>query len=153
MEKIEVGAPGARIKFQDWISNRGGVRVWKNVSLPNTGGGEMFTPADDPDGGRYPKPNWSVDCGETVITDINAFRFVKSWQERKRFHVAIRRGTWGLSFKCTDASSRKIWAKCEKFPGSSYRFDYATQEAVIEVPEWESDEQTAVPAPGQKGIK
>ena len=153
MEKIQVGTLGARIKFQDWIANRGGVRVWKNVCLPNTGDEEMFTPANDPDGGRYPKPNWSVDCGETVITDINFFRFVKSWQERKRFHVAIRRGANGLTFKCTNASSRKIWAACDKFPGSSYRFDYGTQEAVIEVPEWESDEQTAVPTPGQREMK
>lgn len=153
MARIYVGALGAREKFEDWIKNRGGVRVWKNVSLPNTGAGEMFTPANDPEGGRYPKPNWSVDCGETVITDINAFRFVKSWQERKRFHVAIRRNGNGLSFKCTDASSRKIWAACEKFPGSSYRFDYATQEAVIEVPEWEEDQQTAVPTSGQRGMQ
>lgn len=153
MEKIIVGIPDCKAKFEEWIANRGGVRVWKDVSLPSTGDGDVFTPANDVNGGRYPKPNWSLTCGETVITDIKAFQFVRRWVEKKRFHVAIRKGEKGRSFKCTDASSSKISKWCEKFPGSKYRFDFATQEAVIEVPEWESDEQTAVPTPGQRGMK
>jgi hypothetical protein len=137
MEKIQVGEPGARIKFQDWIKNRGGIRVWKDISIPSNGGGDVFTPANDENGGRYPKPNWSVTCGEEIITDIKAFSFMKRWVEKKRFHVAIQRGSQGRSFKCTDASSKKINEWCDKIPGASYRFDYNTQEAVIEVPEWE----------------
>lgn len=139
MEKIIVGVPNCKARFEEWIKNRGGVRVWRDMSIPNTGDGDVFTPANDENGGRYPKPNWSVTCGEEVITDINQFRFVKEWKEVGRFRIAIQGKEKGRSFKCTDASSAKIHKWCDKFPGSKYRFDFGTKEAVIEVPVWETE--------------
>jgi hypothetical protein len=146
-EIIQIGVPGVRNKFEDWIKNRGGVQVWENVDLSNLNAGDMFTPAlktvqiPEENGGinaiPYPQPHWRVQRGE-VITDITRFRFVKSWKEVKRFHVGVRMGDSGLRVKVTDGGTRKIRAACDKYPGSSYRFDYEFQEAVIEVPEFEA---------------
>jgi hypothetical protein len=139
MDKIIVNVPGVRDKFQTWINNRGGVQVWKNINLSNPDAGNTFTPALKIREGEetipYPQPHWSMERGE-VITDINRFKFVKAFKEVKRFHVAIRVSGNGLTLKCTDASTRRIRAACDKFPGSVYRFDYDTQECVIEIPEY-----------------
>lgn len=131
--KIFVGVVGARAKFEDWIANRGGVQVWDNVNLSTPGKGPMFTPANDVDGTPTVKPSWSVARGE-VVTSIHRFAFVKAWKEVKRFHVAIRPGSQGMSFKLTDASSRRVWKVADQNPGAHYRFDYDTQECVFEMP-------------------
>ncbi len=135
-DKIKVLAPGARQKFELWIKVRGGVQVWDNVNLSDPGAGRVFTPTKTLTGEDYPKPRWSVGRGET-ITDIDRFRFVKSMKEVKRFHVAVRRSSNGLMLKCNDASSRRIERECGKVPEGYYRFDYSTQEVIIEVPVWE----------------
>jgi len=137
MEQIFVGAPGARASFEDWIAERGGVQIWKNINLSNPGGGGIFTPALDQDGTPFQKPAWNVERAE-VITDIARFKFVDAWREVKRFHVAVRPGSQGLSLKCTTGSTNRIMAALAKYPGSRYRFDYMMQEAVIEVPEYEA---------------
>lgn len=142
--RIEIMTPGVRAQIENWIKNRGGVAVWTNVNLSNCDAGDQFTPAttidgikinDDPGGHR---PHWSVAFKE-VVTDIKRFRFVKEFKEVKRFRVAIRPAF--LSFKCTDASTRKIRKMCAKYSTEQakavYRFDYDTQEAVIELPVWE----------------
>jgi hypothetical protein len=136
MDRIyDVTVPGVREKFETWIRDRGGVQVWENLNLSNPGAGRQFTPAlqtiDEPGmlAGRAPSPapHWSVGRGE-VVTSIDRFRFVASWAEVKRFRVAIRRGAQGFTLKCTDASSAKIHKELEKYPGSTYRFDYERQE-------------------------
>ena len=33
MERIDVLVPGARVKFEDWIVNRGGVQIWETGEL------------------------------------------------------------------------------------------------------------------------
>jgi hypothetical protein len=99
--------------------------------------GDMYTPAFTPEGEITERPYWSVRNKE-VIHDINRFRFVKAWKEVKRFHVGVRMGGSGLRLKVTDGGTRRIRAACAKYPGSSYRFDYEFQEAVIEVPEFEA---------------
>jgi len=130
--------PGVRDKIEKWIAERGGVKVWVSRDLSNPGG-ECYTPVHMEDGQDYPPPHWRY--GKTpheIVTDIKRFKFVKEMKEVKRFHVAVRMGTQGLSMKCTDASTRRIRAACAKAgPDSTYRFDYSTQEAVIEVPVWE----------------
>lgn len=156
-KRIQVGVPGARERMETWVKERGGVQVWNNINLSNPGAEEQFTPAFDNHITYYMEgvlitidgilgeptraPSWSVARGE-LITDLSRFRFVKRWEEVARFHVAIRRGSQGLSLKCTDASSARIWkstAYWTKRRGvpASYHFDYDTQEAVIEVPEFE----------------
>jgi hypothetical protein len=67
---------------------------------------------------------------------------VQSPKEVKRFHIAIRRGAQGFSFKLTDTSSERVRKACAKAArdyntDSWYVFDYDTQEAVILVPEKE----------------
>lgn len=145
-KRIQIGVPGAREKFELWIKTRGGVQVWENINLSNMDAGDQYTPALETvkvpmeNGGinavPYHKPHWSVRQGE-LITDIKRFRFVKSWKEVKRFHVGVRMGAQGFTMKVTDGGTRKIRAACDKYPGSSYRFDYEFQEAIIEVPEFE----------------
>jgi hypothetical protein len=142
--RIEVSAIGAKEKFVDWITNRGGVAIWTNVNLSNCDAGYQYTPATTPEGVKVAeepekcKPHWSVAFKE-VITDINRFRFVKEFKEVKRFHVAIRPAF--LAFKLTDGATRKVRAACAKYSTDQvkavYRFDYNTQEAVIELPVWE----------------
>ena len=138
-ERIKVFIPGVKEKMIGWIENRGGVQVWDNINLSDPGAGQIFTPALTEDGKEYPKPKWTHKRGE-VVTEISRFRFVKKMVEVKRFYVAIRMGSQGLSMKCTDGATRKIRRACAKAgPDASYRFDYGTQEAVIEIPEWEND--------------
>ena len=139
--KIEIGVPGCREKFAKYITERGGIKIWRNINLSNPDAGDIYTPVRDSEGNDYPKPHWSVEFSR-IVTDINAFRFIKELREVKRFHVAIRRSSNGLMFKCTDASSaklRKAMSKIQEQTGEKpcYRFDYETQEAVIEMPVWE----------------
>jgi hypothetical protein len=140
-KRIEVCVPGVRATFEKWIKTRGGVAIWKNISLSHCGAGDSYTPARHADGsdGTTPKdkPHWTKQF-DRIITDINAFRFVKEMREVKRFHVALRISGTGLMMKCTDASSARIRRACDKAGReSSYRFDYETQKAVIELPVWE----------------
>ena len=136
MDQIKVTVIGVRPKFEEWIRERGGVQVWVNINLSDPGRGNCFTPVFDKDGNFTKKPHWSMEIGERVV-DITRFKFAKELKEVKRFGVAIRRSSNGSMMKCTDASSAKIHKTCDKFPGCFYRFDYKTQEAVIEVPVWE----------------
>jgi len=140
-KQIEVTTPDVREKFEDWIANRGGIKVWENQNLSNPGAGPIFTPAFTEDGHDYPYPKWSHTVG-FLVTDIGRFRFVKSFKEVKRFHVGIRRSSNGLMMKVTDGGSRRIRRALAKAneqygQGAFYEFDYWTQDAVILVPEWE----------------
>ena len=133
---------GAKEKFAEWIKSRGGVMVWHCVNLSNLTG-PTFTPALT----EYPptrglvqtrKPSWTVSSlpGET-ITDLARFRFAKELKEVRRFRVAIRPSSNGMAMKLTDASSKRVRAATDKAGDeATYRFDYETQEAVIEVPVW-----------------
>ncbi len=134
--RIMVGVPGAREKFEQWIAGRGGVQIWNNINLSNIGAGQVFTPALTEAGEPMGSPKWSHERGE-VVTDIARFRFVKSWKEVKRFHVAVRMGAQGTMLKLTDASTDKVRKVSELYPGASFRFDYDTQECVFEMPEME----------------
>ena len=139
---ITVYVPGVRPMFEKWIRDRGGVLVWPNINMSNPGGGDMFTPAKTLAGEPCPKPHWSRGEPE-LATDIRVFRFVKEMKEVKRFRVAIRMGSQGMSLKVTDASTRKIRKYCDQYKDSSYRFDYDTQECVIEVPTYEEETDNA----------
>jgi hypothetical protein len=143
-DRIEILMPGRKEKFAMWIKYRGGVMVWANCDLSNCDAGDMYTPARTEAGNANDPgipPHWRVRYQET-ITDLSKFKFVKELKEVKRFRVAIRVGDSGLRVKCTDASTRKIRAACDKVQAQykvapSYRFDYETQECVISVPIFE----------------
>jgi hypothetical protein len=154
MKKIDVYTLGAREKFEAWIKDRGGVKVWRNINLSNPGAGPIFTPAYeetqvdmDSFGANmrapYPKPSWRVDNGE-VITDITRFRFAKGFKEFKRIRVALERGS-GYNYRLTDGSQRKVdramQACMDEHGDAVYRKDGGLFDAerfiVVEIPEWE----------------
>lgn len=120
------------LKVAAWIQSRGGVAVWHSINLSNPSG-EWLTPARAEDGSYNTRPNWQCAQERVVITSLTDVE-VETVREVKRFHIALRRSGNGLMFKCTEASSARIRREYSKAgEGSSYRFDYDTQEAVIEV--------------------
>ena len=111
-------------------ASQSGVRI--NSSDP---GFSRTTPLHNADGSPVTKPHWKVDgVPERVITDASEV-VVSVDVEVKRFHVAVRMGSQGLSVKVTDGGSRRIRAAVAKAggeaAGASYIFDYSTQEAII----------------------
>ena len=72
---------------------------------------------------------------------MSRFRFVLSTTEVSRFHIWVRRGDQGMMLKLTDRAAQKLeerMAKAKEKHGEVvYRFDYSTQEAVIEKVTWE----------------
>jgi hypothetical protein len=90
-----------------WFDTRGGIAVWKSINLSNPGM-TATTPRLDENGQPTTKPSWQLaNEPEMVITDPNE---VGTYQleEVKRFRIAIRRSSNGLSMKVTDGSTRKI---------------------------------------------
>lgn len=134
-------SPDSAVKMLGWIRTRGGVALWRSVNLSNPGA-SWSTPARTADvggipGDPYPRPTWeAADKPERVITDP-AEIIVVVRKEVRRFRIALRRGGSGAFFgKLTDASSKKLRAALEKAgEGSSYTFDYETQEAIITMPD------------------
>ncbi len=126
--------PQNAVKMKDWLATRGGVAVWRSVDLSDPGF-SIFTPAKTPHGDPYPKPHWKVGHEPLVVTDPAAFDVIQL-KEHKRFRIGVRMGAQGLSLKVTDGGSRRIRKELERAgDGATYDFDYATQEAVIRVPE------------------
>ena len=119
--------------FAAWIESRGGVAVWRSLDLSDPTW-SVSTPALTEDGAPMPRPDWKA--GNTpaeTITDPSAIEVV-AWREVKRFRVAVRRG--GLKFVLTDGATRKLrHALAKAGKDATYTFDYATQEAVVSVPE------------------
>lgn len=138
--KISVFNEEDAAKEADWIKNRGGVAVWE---IQLIGGGPnntraYSTPAQKLDGSPMDKPHWSVGNKPNYIVTDPAEISVVVPREVKRFCVSIRRGKQGMTFKCSDVSSRKIRERVSKAgEGAWYEFDYNTQEAVILVPDQE----------------
>jgi hypothetical protein len=138
-------APENAARFLKWVRERGGVAVWLSVNLSNPGA-SWSTPALDEDGSPGGPPSWeSARTPCRTITDPNDVEVITA-KEVKRFHVAVRRGSQGLSFKLTDGSSRRLRDAVAKAGEDAwYKFDYSSQEAVIFVPgekvsllEWEA---------------
>jgi len=153
--RIEVTAlPNPHEKFAEYIRDRGGVQVWRNINLSNRDAGDMYTPALTETGEPTPKPHWSVAPGE-VITDITRFRFCVEQREVKRLRIALRMGSQGLMIKLTDNSSAKLrkWLGVieEKYGKSPcYHWDgWDGKDAVITIPIFE-DESVAPGALVQK---
>lgn len=132
-EQHTVSAENAA-KISGWLRNRGGIAVWSSVNLSNPGAG-WTTPAFKEDGTPYDKPTWQAGNEPRVITDP-ADVVVSFDKEVRRFRIAIRRGSQGLSLKVSDGGTRRIRAAVARAgDGAYYTFDYETQEAVIMAPE------------------
>lgn len=121
--------------FLQWLRERGGIAVWRSINLSNPGA-SWSTPALEADGKPYGRPNWQTEnTPHRIITDAEDV-LVLTPREVKRFHVAVRVGSQGLTLKVTDASTRRIRKAVDKAgEGAWYEFDYSTQEAVIYVPD------------------
>jgi len=120
-------------RFIDWLENRGGIAIWRSIDLSDPGA-SCFTPAQT-DGKPTTKPHWKyANEPEEIVTDINQFEVVTP-KEVKRFHVAIRRGLQGFTFKLTDTSTARVRKAVDKAgEGAWYEFDYGEQNAIIYVP-------------------
>lgn len=118
-------------RFWAWIKTRQGINMWRSADLSNPGK-SWSGPVLDPEGKVNGKPSWqSQDKPEGTVTDPSLIE-VYEGKEHKRFRVTVRVSGNGLSFKCTDASSRRIEREVEKAgEGAYYEFDYETQECVI----------------------
>lgn len=115
-------------KLRQWIKEDGGVAVWNSVNLGNPGG-QWLT------GAKSGRPNWQAGVlPAQVITDPTRIG-VLDYKLVKRFHVAVRPGSNGLSLKLTDASSARVRkALAAAGPGATYDFDYWSQDALIFAP-------------------
>jgi len=112
-----------------WITTRGGLAVWKSISLSDPGK-QLLTPALT-DAAPTPRPHWSVaETPEIYGPDRLPEIIVSVDEEVKRFHIALR--NTGLYIKLTDASSRKVRAEVARAgEGAYHAFDYSEQEAII----------------------
>jgi hypothetical protein len=134
MDKHRVVSENAELVWK-WLKTRGGIAVWGSVNLSNPGA-SWTAPLNTEDGNPSPKPTWqAANSPGRVITDAGEVE-VCIPKEVKRFRIAVRRGSQGLSWKVTDAGSKRIRDAVEKayetyMKESWHRFDYETQEAVI----------------------
>jgi hypothetical protein len=121
-------------QLDEWLKAGRGIAVWQSINLSNPGG-RWLTPAVLEDGTPLGKPNWqAANIPEAIITAPAEIGLL-TYKEVKRFYVAVRRGSQGLSLKLTDGATRKVRRAVAKAgDGAVYSFDYVTQEAVISVP-------------------
>ena len=134
MEKHRVLAENAAL-IAKWMQERGGVLVWGSVHLADPGR-TWTTPAHNEDGSDVARPHWSATSAPVrTIMDWDEIE-VHVPREVKRFHVGIRLGDQGMSYKVTDGGTRRIRAAVAKAGEDAwYEFDYETQEAVIFIPD------------------
>jgi hypothetical protein len=126
--------PENAVKMAEWLRTRGGLAIWNSVDLSDPGF-SMTTPVLTGDLKPYPKPHWKVENQPSRIITDAAEVVVSEDVEVKRFHIAVRMGSQGLTLKLTDASTRRVRKEVEKAgEGAYYTFDYGTQEAVIMKP-------------------
>lgn len=136
-------------KIRMWLAERGGLALWRSINFSNIGA-SWTTPVNDEDGNPKGKPTWeAANEPERIITDP-AEVVVAVPKEVKRFHVAIRQGSQGMTMKLTDGATRRVRAAVAKAgEGAWYEFDYGMQDAVIYVAdktvpltEWKDEETT-----------
>jgi hypothetical protein len=120
----------------DYLRTREGIMVWDSINLSNPGI-QWLTPAKDEDGKTYTKPTWQVsNTPSQIITKAEDVK-VSIDKEVKRFHVATRMGSQGMSIKVTDGGTRKIRTEvAEAGEGAYHTFNYGDyKNAVIMAPE------------------
>ena len=93
-------------KIREWFATRGGIAVWPSVNLSNPGA-SWTTPRLALDGTPTTKPTWQAGNTPHEITDP-ADVVVVTAREVRRFHVAVRIGSQGMSLKLTDASTARV---------------------------------------------
>ena len=75
-------------------------------------------------GNPAPSPHWKASDRPTRVVTDSGRVFVVTHREADRLRVAVRRGSYGLSLKLTDASSRRLRRALEKAgPTAVYVFE------------------------------
>jgi len=143
---LTVTVPDARHRFEQWLTQRGGVVRWANHNLSDPDAGDIFTPLCNIEGqpNVTQPPRWSHRYAETV-TDVGRFRFIAEMREVDRFRVAVRMGRQGMTLKLTDHSTIKVRKHQDRVEEqyhkpAYYHFDYDAQECVITIPIFENEE-------------
>jgi hypothetical protein len=127
-------------KVWNWLQTRGGLAIWASVNLSNPGA-SWTSPRLDADGQPTRKPTWEAGNEPVRVITDPAEVVVDVPTEVRRFRVAVRMGSQGLTLKLTEASTRKVRRAVEQAgEGSWYTFD--GDEAVI----WRSLETTPLAA-------
>lgn len=121
-------------KFLKWISERGGVAVWKSINLSNPGaswsspatirkGDCDGIPSDAPDADEiipYPKPTWQASNTPIIFTNLDEIG-VYTDALYKAFRVGLKMS--GMSSHLTDGAQRKldkVMTECEEKHGSAH---------------------------------
>ncbi|MBI1320218.1 MAG: hypothetical protein GC168_14920 [Candidatus Hydrogenedens sp.] len=110
-------------KVARWLQHCGGVAVWGSLDLADSSR-EWLTPARLTDGSPSNRPHWSSpQQPKRIVTDIGQV-YVVTHREVARVRIAIRRGSYGLRWKLTDASSTRLRRALEKAgPTAVYVFE------------------------------
>ncbi|MBI1318342.1 MAG: hypothetical protein GC168_05230 [Candidatus Hydrogenedens sp.] len=94
-------------KVARWIEYCGGVAVWGSLDLADPSR-EWLTPARLTDGSPASRPHWSAPHRpKRIVTDIEQV-YVVTHREVARVRIAIKRGSYGLRWDLTDASSARL---------------------------------------------
>ncbi len=118
-------------KVARWLQHCGGIAVWGSLDLSDPGR-EWFTPARLTDGTLPSPPHWSApNKPKRIVTDIEQV-FVVTHREAARVRIAIRRGSYGLRWKLTDASSARLRKALAK-AGSTAVHVFEGDHAVVHV--------------------
>ncbi len=122
VDALEIEAARA-LHAARWLRLLGGVAVWGCLDLA-TPRRTFYTPATLTDGTPSPRPHWSAtETPERIVKDASEIDVVGR-HEVARFRVAIRRGSYGMRWKLTDASSRKLEAALAKAgDGATHAFE------------------------------
>lgn len=121
-------------QIKEWLRTRGGLAIWNSLNFSDPL--KSWTcPVNDAHGQPTSKQHWEMGQITRIITDPEEV-VVEVPKEVKRFHVAVRRGSQGMSFKLTDGSSKRVREAVRKASEESgkdawYAFDYSTQECLI----------------------
>ena len=139
--KPYITTPENAEKIADWLRARGGIAIWHSVDRSRAGE-TIAAPVNALTGVPRPKPAWWVgNVPDRIITDF-AEVLVSKDVEVERFFVALRRDRHGnlkAGYEYTEASLRRVRRTIAKAGRGAYHvFDYATAQAVILRPEWQT---------------
>lgn len=142
---IYTTTPENAAKIWDWLQNRGGIAHWLSADLSDPGW-STTTPRLTKEGEPFPKPHWksqdtpgwcqTIDDQDNILIDVP--------KEAARLPVYVKPGNTHMlvltavsALRCQKAVGRANAQLIRegKKEGAWYEFDYASQEAVIFVPD------------------
>jgi hypothetical protein len=132
--RVELRGRDQAVQVLGWFKTRGGVLVWPSADLASPAT-QFTTPLLTADGVTPDKPHWTAGS-PFPVTDPAEVGVVVGQREVRRFRVSVRRGRSEFRLKLTDHSAAKLSrALSDVGRDAWFEFDYATQEAVVYVPD------------------